>query len=54
METSNEEEVERLIKAAPLPVGAGEVEAAGVNVKCLGVFMEVLEYTKIFKEVGPE
>ena len=36
METSKEEEVERVCKAAPLAVGAGVAEADGVNSKHLG------------------
>ena len=44
METSKEEEVERTLKAAPLAVYPGVVEAAGVNAKLPGVFVEVLKY----------
>ena len=43
-ETSEEEEVERILKAALLAVGAGAVEVAGVNAKHLGMFMHSLKY----------
>ena len=36
LETYEEEEAEKVIKSAPLAVGAGAVEAAGENAKCLG------------------
>ena len=36
METSEEEEVEHLLKAAPLVVGAGSVATAGIEIKFLG------------------
>ena len=42
-ETSEEEELERLLKGALLVVGAGAVESAVVKAKRLGVFVEVLK-----------
>ena len=42
IDMSYEEEVERLLKAAPLTVGAEAVESDGVKANCSGVFVEVL------------
>ena len=39
VETSKEEEVERILKSALLALGSGTVELAGVNAKRPGVFM---------------
>ena len=44
METSKEEEVERLLETTPLAVGTGAVVGVGVKVKHLGIFMEALKY----------
>ena len=51
METSEEEEVDRVLKAALLTVGAAVVESAEANVKCPGVFVEVLKSGTRFMEL---
>ena len=46
--------MERVLKATPIVVCAGAVEADGVNMKRLGVIMEFLKDKQIFKEMGSE
>ena len=46
---SEEEEVEHLLKVVFITVGAGAVEAVGVNVKHPVVFVEVLKDRRRFK-----
>ena len=50
-ETSEEDEVEFILKTTPITIGAGAVEAAGVNAKRLGLFVEVLKDRQRFKVV---
>ena len=52
METSKEEEVKRVIKAALLVVGAGPVDSAIVNMKRPGVFVGVFKDRKMLMELG--
>ena len=39
--------MDRVLEVTPLAVGAGAVEADGVNVKHLGVFVGVLKYKEM-------
>ena len=48
---SKEEELERVLKATPLSVGAGTAELDGVNAKCLGVFAEILKVRRSLIEL---
>ena len=49
--TSKEEELEQIIENALLTVGTRDVELAGLNVKRLGVFVEVLKDRRRFVEL---
>ena len=51
MEKSKEEEGKHTIEATPLAGGAGAVDLVGVNVRRLGVFVDVLKEKKIFKDI---
>ena len=51
MEISKEEEVECILKDAPLAVVTGAVGVDGVNAKRMRVFMEVLGYIRSFNEM---
>ena len=44
LEKSKEEEVECILKPAPVALGAGAAGASGLNVKRSGVFVEVFKY----------
>ena len=49
MGTSREEEVEHLLKAAPLVVGAGSVATVGIEIKLLGGLLgDHTEQTRVF------
>ena len=51
METSEEEEVEQVLKDAPLAGSGGAVDSAGVNAKHPGGFVEVLKVRRGFIEL---
>ena len=51
VETSKEEESERILEAEPLAVGAGEVESSEVKGNCLGILVEALKEIRRFMEL---
>ena len=53
-ETAYSEEGERVIKMAPLTVGAGAVDLDRGKVKCPRLFLEVLRDRQSFSEGGSD